>query len=186
MEVPVKDARETRGMIISKKNNWKVGELAKLTGLTIRTLRYYDQIGLYSPSEYSKRGYRLYNESDLLRLQQILALKELGLSLEEVKSVVDNNDYNPKEVISLQINRLKENISKQQKLLKELQNISSLMQINKPVTVEDFTKLLGMMKKSHQSYFIGRQKNVERHLDRLGNFLVKYPDDSEKGGTNNE
>ncbi|CRK83322.1 transcriptional regulator, merr family [Neobacillus massiliamazoniensis] len=174
------------GMIISKENNWKVGEFAKLTGLTIRTLRYYDQIGLYSPSDYSKGGYRLFNESDLLRLQQILALKELGLSLEEVKSVLDKEDYNPEEVISLQISRLKENISKQQKLLKELQNISSLLQKNKTVTVEDFTKLLGMMKKSHQSYFIGRQKNVERHLDRLGNFLVRYPNDAEKGGTNNE
>ncbi|WP_248737816.1 MerR family transcriptional regulator [Neobacillus rhizosphaerae] len=173
-------------MIISKKNNLKVGELAKLTGLTIRTLRYYDQIGLFSPSDYSKGGYRLFNESDLLRLQQILALKELGLSLEEVKSVLDKDDYNPAEVISLQISRLKENISKQQKLLKELQNISSLMQINKPVTVEDFTKLLSLMKKSHQSYFIGRQKSIESHLDRLGNFLVRYPNDSEKGGTNNE
>ncbi|SFD52911.1 DNA-binding transcriptional regulator, MerR family [Bacillus sp. OV194] len=171
-------------MIISKKNNWKVGEFANLTGLTIRTLRYYDQIGLYSPSDYSRGGYRL--ESDHSRLQQILALKELGLSLEEIKSVLDNDNYDPAEVISLQISRLKENISMQQKLLKELQNISSLMQINKPVTVEDFTKLLGMMKKSHQSYFIGRQKNVERHLDRLGNFLARYPDDSEKGGTNNE
>jgi DNA-binding transcriptional MerR regulator len=119
-------------------------------------------------------------------LQQILALKELGLSLEEVKSVLDNDDYNPTELISLQTSRLKENISMQQKLLKELQNISSLMQINKPVTVEDFTKLLNMMKKSHQSYFIGRQRNVERQLDRLGDFLARYPDKPKKGGTNNE
>lgn len=186
MKIPVKRYARNEGMIISKKNNWKVGELAKLTGLTIRTLRYYDQIGLYSPSDYSQGGYRLYNESDLSRLQQILALKDLGLSLEEIKTVLDNEAYNPTEMISLQINRLKENIRIQQKLLKELQNISSLMQVNKPVTVKDFTKLLSMMKKSHQSYFIGRQKNVEHHLDRLGNFLASYPNDSNKGGTNNE
>lgn len=65
------------------KRHWKVGELAKLTGLTIRTLRFYDQIGLFSPSAHSDSGHRLYNEADLSRLQQILSLKELGLSLEE-------------------------------------------------------------------------------------------------------
>ena len=65
-------------------HEWKTGELAKLTGLTIRTLRYYDQIGLFSPSGRTEAGYRLYTESDLARLQQILSLKELGLSLEQI------------------------------------------------------------------------------------------------------
>lgn len=98
------------GMIITSQKSWKVGELAKLTGLTIRTLRYYDQIGLYSPSGYSDAGYRLYNESDLSRLQQILALKDLGLSLDEIKSILADDGYNPHEVVMLQIDRLKENI----------------------------------------------------------------------------
>ncbi len=83
-----KRCARNEGLIISKKHIWKVGELAKLTGLSIRTLRYYDQIGLFYPSDYSKRGFRLYNESDLSRLQQIPALKELELKLEEVKSVL--------------------------------------------------------------------------------------------------
>ncbi|WP_413789329.1 MerR family transcriptional regulator [Paenibacillus tyrfis] len=101
------------------KRLWKVGELAKLTGLTIRTLRFYDQIGLFSPSAHSDSGHRLYNEADLSRLQQILSLKELGLSLEEIKSVVTGGHFSPLEIVSLQITRLKETIRMQQKLLSE-------------------------------------------------------------------
>lgn len=52
------------------KRLWKVGDLAKLTGLTIRTLRFYDRIGVFSPSAHSDSGHRLYNEADLSRLQQ--------------------------------------------------------------------------------------------------------------------
>ncbi|MGY4691714.1 MerR family transcriptional regulator [Salibacterium sp. K-3] len=161
-------------MIIADKKYWKVGELARLTGLTVRTLRYYDQIGLYSPSGYSNSGYRLYNESDISRLQQILALKDLGLSLEEVKFSLADNNYNPFEVISLQIDRLKENIRIQQKLLKELQNVSSLMETEEPLTVEDFTELFGAMKQSHEKYFKERRTSMENHFDKLGDFLDKH------------
>ncbi|ALC83044.1 MULTISPECIES: MerR family transcriptional regulator [Bacillus] len=164
-------------MVIESKKYWKVGELAKLTGLTIRTLRYYDQIGLFSPSVYSDSGYRLYDESDISRLQQILTLKDLGLSLEEIKSILSDDNYNPFDVVSLQIARLKENIRIQQKLLKELQNVSSLMQNHEPPTVEDFTNLLGMMKKSHERYFAERKMNMEYQFDRLGNFLAKHPNE---------
>ncbi len=168
---PVIRIARNEGMIITGPKYWKVGELAQLTGLTVRTLRYYDQIGLYSPSGYSDSGYRLYSESDLSRLQQILALKELGLALDEIKSILSDSGYNPFEVVQLQINRLKENIRIQQKLLKELQNASSLMARDEPLTVEDFTTLLGMMKKSHEKFFAERRTIMENHFDRLGGFL---------------
>ena len=57
------------------KRNWKVGELAKQTGLTVRTLRFYDQIGLFSPSGKTESGHRLYDESDLSRLRRLYRLK---------------------------------------------------------------------------------------------------------------
>ena len=151
---------------------WKIGELAKLTGLTIRTLRYYDQIGLFTPSEYSQSGYRLYSEPDITRLQQILVLKELGLSLEKIKSMLDNENFNLNEVVSLQMSRLKENIRNQQKLLKELQHVSNLMQVGEALTVENFTQLLHMMKKSHERYFTSKKFTMESHLDQLGHLLT--------------
>ena len=61
-----------------------VGELAKLTGITVRTLHHYDQIGLVQPSDRSRAGYRLYGDADVLRLQQVLIYRELGVPLDEI------------------------------------------------------------------------------------------------------
>ena len=70
-----------------------VGELAKLTGITVRTLHHYDEIGLVQPSDRTRAGYRLYGDDDLLRLQQVLVYKELGLPLDEIATVLDDPAY---------------------------------------------------------------------------------------------
>ncbi|MGG1663963.1 MerR family transcriptional regulator [Brevibacillus sp. NRS-1366] len=159
------------------KQYWKIGEIAKLTGLTIRTLRFYDQIALFSPSEQTDSGHRLYTESDISRLHQILSLKELGLALEEIKSLLAQNQCSPIEIVSIQIERLKEKIKIQQKLLEELEHVSSLMHMKEALTVDDFTKVLAMMKKSHDKFFYERQMIAERSLDRLGDFLAEHHDE---------
>ena len=64
---------------------WKVGALARQTGLTVRTLHHYDEIGLLAPSLRTGAGHRLYTADDLGRLLQILSLRQLGLSLDEVR-----------------------------------------------------------------------------------------------------
>lgn len=68
-----------------------VGELSRLTGFTVRALRYYDEIGLVPPSARSDAGYRLYDDRDVLRLQQVLVLRELGVPLDEVASAIDGD-----------------------------------------------------------------------------------------------
>lgn len=70
-----------------------VGELAKLTGITVRTLHHYDEIGLVQPSDRSRSGYRLYGDGDVLRLQQVLLYRELGLPLDEIAAVLDDPSY---------------------------------------------------------------------------------------------
>lgn len=67
---------------------WKVGQLADLTGLTVRTLHHYDHIELVHPSGRTASGHRLYQAADVQRLYQVLALRQLGLSLDAVASVV--------------------------------------------------------------------------------------------------
>jgi DNA-binding transcriptional MerR regulator len=155
------------------KRHWKVGDLAKMTGLTVRTLRFYDQIGLFSPSGQTESGHRLYSESDLSRLQQILSLKELGLSLEEVKSALTDGQISPLEIVNLQIGRIKEQIRLQQKLLEQLGHVSKLMQGKAQLTFEDFTSLLQAMKMRFEKPVIERQTSWERHLDLLGDFLAE-------------
>ena len=62
-----------------------ISQIAKLTGVSIRTLQYYDEIGLLKPSEVTSSGYRLYNNDALERLQQILFFKEMDFKLMEIK-----------------------------------------------------------------------------------------------------
>lgn len=64
---------------------WKVGELAEQTGLSVRTLHYYDEIGLLTPSQRTASGHRLYAPGDVIRLQQIKSLRQLGFPLEEIR-----------------------------------------------------------------------------------------------------
>ena len=71
---------------------YQIGEFSKLTSLTVKTLRYYDQEGLLSPSARSEGGYRLYSEEDLHRAEQISLLRRCGFSIAEIKDVLRNAD----------------------------------------------------------------------------------------------
>ena len=68
---------------------WSVGQLAKATGLTVRTLHHYEQIGLLAPSERGENGYRRYRPQDVDRLYRIVALRELGLPLKAIAGALD-------------------------------------------------------------------------------------------------
>ena len=72
---------------------YSVKELADLAGISIRTLHYYDEIGLLPPSNVESNGYRQYDTSSAIRLQQILFYKELGMSLKEIKTMLDRPDF---------------------------------------------------------------------------------------------
>lgn len=67
----------------------RIGELAQKAGVTPRTIRYYEDLGLLGPSEREGKGFRYYTEVELARLRKIDALKGLGLSLEEIRSIID-------------------------------------------------------------------------------------------------
>ena len=69
---------------------WKVGDLARATGLTVRTLHHYDAIGLLSPSRRTSAGHRIYDDTDVQRLYRIGLLRRLGLQLDEIAHVLDD------------------------------------------------------------------------------------------------
>ena len=82
---------------------WKVGELARRTGLSVRTLHYYDEIGLLSPSRRTEAGHRLYTAGDVVRLQQIKSLRHLGFGLKEIRECLDRPDFPLSRVIELHL-----------------------------------------------------------------------------------
>jgi DNA-binding transcriptional MerR regulator len=73
--------------------NYTVKKVADLAGISVRTLHYYDQIGLLAPSFVKSNGYRYYSEGDLARLQQILFFRELEFSLDQIKEMMDDKDF---------------------------------------------------------------------------------------------
>lgn len=89
-----------------------VSQVAELTGISARTLQYYDEIGLLKPSQLTQSGYRLYDDEALQKLQQILFFKELGFKLKDIKEILQKPDYDKiaafkrqKELLFLKRNR---------------------------------------------------------------------------------
>ena len=83
-----------------------VNEVSKLTGVSIRTLQYYDTIGLLKPIEYTESGYRLYDDTSLERLQQILLFKELEFPLKEIKKIIEVPNFDRNKALEQQIELL--------------------------------------------------------------------------------
>lgn len=83
-----------------------VNEVSKLTGVSIRTLQYYDKIGLLKPTRYTEPGYRLYDDTALEMLQQILLFKELEFPLKEIKEIISRPDFDRNKALEQQIEML--------------------------------------------------------------------------------
>lgn len=80
-----------------------VHEVSKLAGVSIRTLQYYDKIGLLHPAKYTESGYRLYDDTALEKLQQILLFRELEFSLKDIKAIMDNPKFDRRKALEQQI-----------------------------------------------------------------------------------
>lgn len=100
-----------------------VKEVAGLTGISVRTLQYYDEIGVFKPTCVSDAGYRMYDDEALNTLQQILFFKELDFSLKEIKSIMDNPDFDRTEIFRRQKDLLKEKRDRLNRLLELLEKL---------------------------------------------------------------
>jgi DNA-binding transcriptional MerR regulator len=123
----------------------KVGELAKRTGLTIRTLHHYDEIGLLRPSLHTESGHRLYAAGDIARLQQVLSLRQLGFSLEEIRACLDRPGFSPLEVIRLHVARLREQIEMQRGLCERLEELAACFRSAGEVSADAFLQTIEVM-----------------------------------------
>ena len=107
---------------------YSTGEFAKIAGVTLRTIRYYDKIGLLKPTKVLNNGYRRYCNNDLITLKKIVSLKQLGFSLEEIYPLIQDNDKNSfKKSIQLQISLLDQKIQKLNALKESLKSTKKLL-----------------------------------------------------------
>ena len=87
---------------------YTINKIAKLAGITLKTLRHYDKLGLLVPSDRSKAGYRLYSEVEVEKLQRILFYRELDFPLLKIKEIMERPDYDKKKSLEIQIEFLEE------------------------------------------------------------------------------
>jgi MerR family transcriptional regulator, thiopeptide resistance regulator len=120
-----------------------VGELSRISGVTVRTLHHYDEIGLVVPSQRTNANYRLYSDEDVLRLQQVLVFRELGMPLDEIAGVLDEATHaNRAELLRRHRAALVEKRGKLDAMLASVDHaIDVLEKGTQMMTSEDFKKM---------------------------------------------
>lgn len=115
-----------------------VKEISKITGISIRTLRYYDEIGLLKPTELSKAGYRLYDQKALERLQQILFFRELEIPLKDIKNLMDHSYLDKEQLLAVQKSMLEK---KRNRLNGIIELISDVMKGVNTMSFNEFDEI---------------------------------------------
>lgn len=140
-----------------------VSQVTKLTGVSARTLQYYDEIGLLKPSELTASGYRLYDDEALQTLQQILFFKELGFKLKEIKEFISQPDFDKiaaykkqKELLLLKRNRTDRLIQ----LLSQLEKGEHCMSF-KEFDLSDYIEALESFKKNSTADIVKHWGSIE-------------------------
>lgn len=106
-----------------------VKEISELTGISVRTLHYYDEIGLFSPTEKSEAGYRLYDDEALEKLQQILFFRELDIPLKEIRAMIENPALDRNQILQMQRKML---VTKKERMERLIANIDDILKgVNK-------------------------------------------------------
>lgn len=144
---------------------YTVQGLAKLAGISTRTLRYYDEIGILKPARINSSGYRIYGQAEIDRLQQIMFYKELDMSLDKIKSLVSSPAFDG--AVALREHR--------ERLLEKRNQLDELI-ANVEKTIA-FTE--GRIKMSDKERFEGfKQKMIDENEKKYGNEIrLKYGDD---------
>src|SRR3954463_5877303 len=123
--------------------SWTVGELARLSGVTVRTLHHYDRIGLVRPSRRTAAGYRDYTAPDLDRLHRVLVYRELGFPLEEVASLLDDPDADPAAHLRRQHRLLRDRLERTQAMVAAVEKEMEARQMGISLTPEERFEVFG-------------------------------------------
>lgn len=133
-----------------------VGMLAKQVNVSVRTLQYYDKIGLLKPSAISKGGRRLYGPNDMTILHQIITLKNLGLSLDDIKCRLmptsSNDDI--KKMLYKQAELIKEQILKSNKVVESIEMIVSEIEEHNIIDWSKYSNMMKLIQENNESFWV--------------------------------
>jgi MerR family transcriptional regulator, thiopeptide resistance regulator len=151
----------------------KVGDLAKQTGVSVRTLHYYDEISLLSPSHRTEAGYRLYVEDDIIRLQQIVSLRQIGFSLEQIRECLEQDEFSPHHVVQLHLSQLKEQMTLQQQLYARLEAIATRLQSTETISIQEFIQLIEVTTMVGKYYTPEQQEYLKARGEQIGEERIR-------------
>lgn len=150
--------------------SYTVNTLAKLPGVSVRTLHFYDEIGLLKPAYYGDNNYRYYEEEQLLILQQILFYRELGFSLNEIREILASESFDKVKALTLHREILVKNLDRTKDLIKTIDN--TIKHLRGDVTMK------------HKDLYYGfdseKQKAHEKYLVEEGIITQEFLDESHK------
>ncbi len=166
--------REAEG---SRPTAWRVGELAARMGLSVRTLRYYDEIGLLSPSRRTDAGHRLYTAGDVVRLQRIRSLRTLGFDLREIRECLERPDFPLQRVVELHLAQLKERIELQRRLCDLLERVAARLGSGEEASserlVDTIMEVIEMSERLHKYYTPEQLEYLEQRRNEVGEVRIR-------------
>lgn len=160
--------------------SYTVNKLAKLSGVSVRTLHFYDEIGLLKPAFYGDNNYRYYDEAQLLMLQQILFFRELGFPLKDIQRIISSPDFN--KVATLESHRkvLTKNFDQMKKLIETVDK--TILHLRGNVKMKDKELYYGFdseIQKAHEKALVEKGVVTQEFLNEC-NKKIKHWSDKEK------
>ena len=150
-----------------------VKEISMITGISVRTLHYYDEIGLLKPTDKSEAGYRLYDDKALETLQQILFFREFDISLKEIKAIMDHPILNRNQILLMQRNML---TAKKERMERLIASIDDILKGENQMNFEVFNKTeieeLCQSTLDHMPDFL--QQSIEKEFGSVDQWRSHY------------
>ena len=146
---------------------WKIGELARRTGLTVRTLHHYDEIGLLSPAQRSDGGHRVYDEAGVQRLYRIVSLRSLGFPLDAIAQALDSERFDPAQAVEDHLRRLEAQIAQEQQLVHKLRTLRDRL------GADDFLTTIEELTMRERYYTPEQLDQLEQRREALGEDAIK-------------
>jgi DNA-binding transcriptional MerR regulator len=146
----------------------KIGELAARTGVSVRALRHYDDIGLLSPARRTDGNQRLYGEAEIERLQRIVALRQLGFALEDIRELLDGSGAGPLELIDAHRHALRDRIARLERLAGVLDAARAEIDRGEELDVEQLLSMTEMTTMVERHYSDEQRAFLARRRGELG------------------
>src|SRR5215217_7033464 len=146
----------------------RIGEVARASGLTVRTLHHYDEIGLLVPSARSEAGYRLYSDADVRRLYRILALREMGFPLEEIAATLVREGEDPRPAVRRHLARIDEQLRLAGQLRTRLTRILDVLDRSDEPSGDQFIEAIEVMTRMERYYTPEQLEQLSARAEALG------------------